>query len=91
MGLLRTILSLVVLLILVHVGLVYFEVERGANVVTEAIYGLGLLVESPATIILGLLGTNRPEFMDPNSFFVVALTAAAAYFVLYLLLGIGRR
>lgn len=91
MGLLRTILSLVILVILVHVGLVYVGVERGANAITEAIFGLGVLLESPATILLGLLGANRPDFMDPNSFFVVALTAAAAYFALYLLLGIGRR
>ncbi|CAN5507504.1 MAG: hypothetical protein M3494_16775 [Actinomycetota bacterium] len=91
MGLLRTILALVILFILVHVGLVYLGIERTANAVTEAIYGLGFLVESPATIILGLLGTNLPDSLDPNGFFVIALTAAAAYFVLYLLLGIGRR
>ncbi len=90
MGLLRTILSLVILLIIVHLGLVFLGVERGANAITEAIYGLALLLESPATILLGLLGTNRPDFMDPSNLFVVALTAAAAYFVLYLLLGIGR-
>lgn len=91
MGLLRTILSLVILVILVHVGLVYLGIERETNALTEGIYGLGLLLESPATILIGLLGANRPAFMDPNSFYVVALTAAAAYFVLYLLLGIGRR
>ncbi len=91
MGLLRTILSLVILLILIHVGLVYLDIERTANVVTEAIYGLGLLVESPATIILDFIGTYLPSAWDPNGFFVIALTAAAAYFILYLLLGIGRR
>ncbi|MBA2692009.1 MAG: hypothetical protein H0U65_05875 [Rubrobacter sp.] len=91
MGLLRTILALVILVILVHVGLVYLNIERTTNAVTEAIYGLGFLVESPATIILEFLGTNLPSSLDPNGFFVVALTAAAAYFVLYLLLGIGRR
>lgn len=90
MGLLRTILSLVIFLILVHVALFFLGIEREANAITEAIYGLGILVESPATILLGLIGTNRPNFMDPGSFFVVALTAAAAYFVLYLLLGVGR-
>lgn len=91
MGLLRTILSLVILVILIHVGLMYFGVGRTANAVTETIYGLGLLLESPATIILDLIGTNLPDTLDPNGFFVIALTAAAAYFVLYLLLGIGRR
>lgn len=91
MGLLRTILALVILVILIHVGLVYLGIERTANAITEAIYGLGALVESPATVILGLIGTNLPNALDPNSFFVIALTAAAAYFILYLLLGIGRR
>lgn len=91
MGLLRTILALVILVILAHVGLVYLEIGRTTNAITEAIYGLGFLLESPATIILDLLGTNLPSSLDPNSFFVVALTAAAAYFILYLLLGIGRR
>jgi hypothetical protein len=91
MGLLRTILALVILVILVHVGLVYLGIERTTNAITEAIYGLGFLLESPATIILGFLGTSLPDTLDPNSFYVVALTAAAAYFVLYLLLGIGRR
>ncbi|MGH3090029.1 MAG: hypothetical protein ACRDSJ_22335 [Rubrobacteraceae bacterium] len=90
MGLLRAILSLVILLILVHAGLVYFGVERNANALTEGIFGLAILLESPATIILGLLGANRPDFLDPGNFFIVALTAAAAYFILYLLLGIGR-
>jgi hypothetical protein len=29
--------------------------------------------------------------LNPKSFYVVALTAAAVYFILYVLLGIGRR
>lgn len=90
MGLLRTILSLVILLIFIHIALFALGIERSTNVLTETVYSLGLLVESPATIIFGLLGSSRPNFMDPSSFFVTALTAAAAYFILYLLLGIGR-
>ena len=39
MGLIRTILALVVLLILVHVGLVYAGVRPNTNGLTEAIYG----------------------------------------------------
>lgn len=90
MGLLRTILSLVILLILVHTGLYFVGVSEGANSITQAIYSLGTLVESPATIILDLLGSVRPDFMAPNNFYVISLTAVAAYFILYLLLGIGR-
>ena len=43
MGLIRTILALVILLILVHVGLMYFAIGRGTNVLTNAVYSLGVL------------------------------------------------
>ena len=90
MGLIRTILALVILLILVHVGLVYLDIRPGANVLTSAVYSLGVLVESPAEL---LLNSVRPlqQYLNPNSFYVVALTAAAVYFILYLLVGVGRR
>ena len=48
MGLIRTILALVILLILVHVGLMYVNIGQGTNVLTNAVYSLGTLVESPA-------------------------------------------
>ncbi len=90
MGLIRTILALVILLILVHVGLMYLDIGRGTNVLTNAVYSLGVLVESPAQV---LLNTVRPlqQYLNPNNFYVVALTAAAVSFILYLLLGVGRR
>ncbi len=93
MGLIRTILALVVLVILVHVGLVYAEVRRGTNGLTEAIYALGTLLESPAVALINVLPLSaaQRDVAAPNSFYVVALTAAAGYFILYLLLGIGRR
>lgn len=90
MGLIRTILALVILLILVHVGLVYVGVAQGANGITNAIYGLGALLESPAAFLLAAVPALQ-DFLNPNSFFTVALTAAALYFILYLLLGVGRR
>ena len=93
MGLIRTILAFVVLLILVHVGLVYAGMQRDTNGLTEAIYSLGELLESPAVALLRVLplsGDWRDVF-DPSSFYVIALTAAAGYFILYLLLGVGRR
>jgi hypothetical protein len=90
MGLIRTILALVILLILVHVGLVYLDIRPGTNVLTNAIYSLGVLVESPAQLLLNAV---RPlqRYLNPNNFYVVALTAAAVYFILYLLVGVGRR
>src|SRR5215217_2225717 len=90
MGLIRTILALVILLILVHVGLMYINIERGTNVLTNAVYSLGVLVESPAQLLLNAV-TPLQQYLNPNSFYVVALTAAVVYFILYLLLGVGRR
>ncbi len=90
MGLIRTILALVILLILVHVGLVYTNIGPGANILTNAVYSLGTLVESPARLLLNTV-TPLQDYLNPRSFYVVALTAAAVYFILYLLLGVGRR
>jgi hypothetical protein len=90
MGLIRTILALVVLLILVHVGLMYTNVEQDTNILTSAVYSLGVLVESPARLLLNTV-TPLQEYLNPENFYVVALTAAVVYFILYLLLGVGRR
>jgi hypothetical protein len=90
MGLIRTILALVILLILVHVGLTYTNIEQGTNVLTSAVYSLGVLVESPAQVLLNTVAPLQ-RYLDPKNFYVVALTAAAVYVILYLLLGVGRR
>ena len=90
MGLIRTILALVILLILVHVGLMYTNVGQGTNILTNAVYSLGTLVESPARLLLNTV-TALQRYLNPKNLYVVALTAAAIYFILYLLLGVGRR
>ena len=90
MSLIRTILALVILLILAHVALVYLDVGRGANVLTEAIFSLGTLLESPAAFLLNTI-TALQRYLNPNNFYVVAISAAALYFIIYLLLGVGRR
>jgi formate hydrogenlyase subunit 4 len=90
MGLIRTILALVILLILVHVALVYLGVEQGANVLTAAVYSLGKLLESPVAFLLNTI-TALQRYLNPKNFYVVAFTAAALYFIIYLLLGVGRR
>jgi hypothetical protein len=90
MSLLRTILGFVILLILIHVALVYANVNAGANTVARAIYSLGALLESPAALLLNAV-TSLQRYLDPNSFFTVALTAAGLYLLLYLLLGIGKK
>ena len=91
MGLIRTVLALIILLILVHAGLVYADIKQRANPVTDAIYSLGSLLESPAMLLLSAVSSTGQVQVDASSFYVVALTAAAGYFVLYLLLGVGRR
>jgi hypothetical protein len=90
LGLIRTILALVILLILVHVGLVYADVEQGTNQLTNALFSLGTLLESPARLLVNAVSSTGQVELDPSNFYVVALTAAAGYFVIYLLLGIGR-
>jgi hypothetical protein len=90
MGLIRTILALVILLILVHVALSYLGVEQGANVLTDAVYSLGKLLESPVAFLLNTI-TALQRYLNPKNFYVVAFTAAALYFIIYLLLGVGRR
>jgi len=90
MGLIRTILALVVLLILAHVALYYLDVGQGGNVLTDAIYSLGTLLESPAAFLLNTV-TFLQRYLNPKNFYVVAISAAALYFIVYLLLGVGRR
>jgi hypothetical protein len=89
MSLLRTVLALVVLLIVAHAALVFVGIERSTNALTEGIYGLGALLESPAVVALNALGESLPVWLDPTNFYAVALVAAAGYLLLYLLLGLG--
>jgi hypothetical protein len=90
MGLVRTILVLVILLILTHVALMYAGVGQGTNVLTNAVYSLGTLLESPAAFLLRSI-TVLQNYLDPSNFYAIAISAAALYFIIYLLLGVGRR
>ena len=90
MGLVRTILVLVILLILTHMALTYAGVGQGTNILTNAVYSLGTLLESPAAFLLQSI-TVLQDYLDPSSFYAVAISAAALYFIIYLLLGVGRR
>ncbi|HSK98915.1 MAG TPA: hypothetical protein VK869_01130 [Rubrobacteraceae bacterium] len=80
-----------ILLILIHVGLVYVGIDRGVNAVSDAIYSLGELLESPAVVLLNAVSTTGQIGQYAENFYVIALTAAAGYFIIYLLLGVGRR
>lgn len=93
MALVRTILAFVILVILFHIGVVYAGVEANTNSLTEIIYSLGTLLESPAQALLNVLPLSEEQrsIANANNFYAVAITAVAGYFILYLLLGIGRR
>lgn len=93
MALVRTILGFIILMILFHVGVTYAGVEPNTNSLTEVIYSLGALLESPAQALLSVLPipVGQQSFLNPNNFYGVALTAIVVYFLLYLLLGIGNR
>lgn len=80
MGLLRTIIALIVLLILAHAGLAYLGYGPGTNQATNAVFGLAQLLEIPAQMLL-----------PGRIFYTQVLAAAGGYFLIYLLLGIGRR
>ncbi len=93
MALIRTILALLILVILFHMGMAYVGVDENTNGLTSAIYSLGELIESPAQALLNALPLTdeQQSVAQRNSFYVIALTAAGIYLILYLLLGIGRR
>lgn len=94
MSLVRTVLALVIVVILFHIGVTYVGVEQNTNGLTRAVYGLGELLESPAeALLLALpLSPTQQNILEGNSgFYVVALAAAGGYFILYLLLGVGKR
>jgi hypothetical protein len=71
---------LIILLILAHAGLAYLGYGPGQNQVISAVYSLARLLEIPAQMLLPARG-----------FFTQVLAAAGGYFLIYLLLGIGRR
>ncbi len=93
MTLLRTILAFVIFVILAHIGLVYSGIEENLNGLTRSIYGLGELLEIPAWAVIDALPTSPEQRQDIESggLYFVGFAAAAGYFILFLLLGVGRR
>ena len=77
MSLLRVVLTLIVVLILAHIVVFRLGYEPATNEAVAAIYSLGELVEYPARALL-------PE----AGFYAGALSAAAGYLILYILVGL---
>jgi hypothetical protein len=91
--LLRTILAFMILVILAHLGLVYTGIDEDVNGLTRGIYGLGRLIEIPAEVVIDALPTSaeQRQIIEANGLYFIGLAAAGGYFVLFLLLGVGRR
>ncbi len=79
MSILRALLALIVVLILAHIVLFRLGYDPATHEAVAAVYSLGNLVEYPARALLPDAG-----------FYVVALTAAGGYLILYILAGLLR-
>ena len=93
MTLLRTVLAFIIFVILVHLGLVYSGIEENLNGLTSGVYALSRLLEIPAQVVLEALPTSdeQRQSIEEGGIYFIGFAAAALYFVLFLLLGIGRR
>ena len=93
MTLLRTILAFMIFAILAHLGLVYSGIDENLNGLTSGVYSLGRLLEIPAEVIIDALPTSgeQRQSIEEGGIYSVGFAAIALYFILYLLLGIGRR
>jgi hypothetical protein len=93
MVLLRTVLALMIFVILAHLGLVYSGIDENLNGLTRGIYSLARLLEIPAQVVIDSLPTSEEQRqnIESNGLYFIGFAAAGGYFVLFLLLGIGRR
>lgn len=93
MALLRTIIAFVIIVILAHLGLTYAGIDENLNGLTSGIYSLGRLLEIPAQVVVDSLPTSakQQQSIAERSLYFIGFAAVAVYFVLFLLLGIGRR
>ncbi len=93
MALLRTVLVLVIFVILIHMGLVYSNIDEDLNGLTRGIYGLARLLEIPAQLIIDALPTSpeQRQSITEGGLYFIGFAAIVGYFILFLLLGVGRR
>jgi hypothetical protein len=91
--LLRAVLALMILVILAHMGLVYWGIEERTNDLTRGIYDLARLLEIPAQVVLDALPTSpeQRQSIIEGGIYSIGFAAIAGYFILFLLLGVGRR
>ncbi len=84
---------LVIFVILVHMGLVYSGIEEDLNGLTRSIYGLAELLEIPARVVIDALPASieQRQNIQVSGIYFVGFAAIVGYFILFLLLGVGRR
>jgi hypothetical protein len=93
LALLRTILIFVIVVILLHLLVVFIGVDPAQNGLTSGVVSLAELLEAPARALLNYLplSAEQQQSVDSSAPYFVVFAAAGCYFVLFLLLGIGRR
>ncbi|MDP9454577.1 MAG: hypothetical protein CYG60_21425 [Actinobacteria bacterium] len=93
MALLRTVLILVIIVILMHLGISYSGIDPNQNGLTSGVVGLARLLETPAQALLQALplSTEQRRSVDTGGLPFVGFAAIGFYFILFLLLGVGRR
>jgi uncharacterized membrane protein required for colicin V production len=93
LALLRTILIFVIVVIMLHLLTAFIGVDPSQNGLTSGIVSLAELLETPARALLNYLplSAEQQQSVDSNSPYFLGFAAAGGYFVLFLLLGIGRR
>jgi hypothetical protein len=93
LALLRTILIFVIVVIMLHLLIVFIGVDPSQNGLTSGVVSLAELLETPAQALIDYLplSAEQQQSVDNNAPYFLGFAAAGGYFVLFLLLGIGRR
>ena len=93
MALLRTVLIFVIIVILLHLGISYLGIDPNQNGLSSGIVSLAQLLETPARALLEALplSPEQRQSVDTGGLYFVGFAAVGFYFILFLLLGVGRR
>ena len=93
MALLRTVLILIMLVILMHLGISYLGVDPNQNGLTSGVVSLAQLLEIPARALLEALplSAQQEQSVSSGGLYFVGFAAIGFYAILFLLLGVGRR
>ncbi len=93
MALLRTVLILIMIVILMHLGISYLGVDPNQNGLTSGVVSLAQLLEIPARALLEALplSAQQEQSVSSGGLYFVGFAAIGFYAILFLLLGVGRR